>query len=151
MQFAWPRRQQLTNGDVALPVAAAGSTGPPRKSLSMGALKQGIQPGPVPVHRKRPGDIDHKREGLFNWKKNNFFINNKSNKNNAKNIKIQIIQIIQIMQIMQIILIIKIILIINITENLKNLYTTKNKYLIFVINNFYFRSTSFRIGAPCDW
>ncbi|XP_051156635.1 nucleolar protein dao-5 isoform X7 [Leptopilina boulardi] len=63
LQFAWPRRQQLTNGDVALPVAAAGSTGPPRKSLSMGALKQGIQPGPVPVHRKRPGDIDHKREG----------------------------------------------------------------------------------------
>lgn len=63
LQFAWPKRQQLTNGEVALPVAAAGSTGPPRKSLSMGALKQGIQTGPVPVHRKRPGDIDHKRDG----------------------------------------------------------------------------------------
>ncbi|XP_043484937.1 uncharacterized protein LOC122512882 isoform X6 [Leptopilina heterotoma] len=63
LQFAWPKRQQLTNGEVALPVAAAGSTGPPRKSLSMGALKQGIQTGPAPVHRKRPGDIDHKRDG----------------------------------------------------------------------------------------
>ncbi|XP_033214350.1 uncharacterized protein LOC117171297 isoform X4 [Belonocnema kinseyi] len=63
LQFAWPRRQQLTNGEVAPPVAAAGSTGPPRKSLSMGALKQGIQSGPAPVHRKRPGDIDHKRDG----------------------------------------------------------------------------------------
>lgn len=45
----------------------AGTTGPPRKSLSMGALKQGIAPtGPAPVHKKRPGDVDHKRDGKWN-------------------------------------------------------------------------------------
>ena len=68
MQFAWPRRSQLTNGDAVPPLAAAGgaggTAGPPRKSLSMGALKQGIAPsGPAPVHKKRPGDVDHKRDG----------------------------------------------------------------------------------------
>ncbi|XP_078047987.1 uncharacterized protein LOC144475701 isoform X12 [Augochlora pura] len=70
LQFAWPRRPQLTNGEIVAPgVAAAGgaasTTGPPRKSLSMGALKQGIAPtGPAPVHKKRPGDVDHKRDGV---------------------------------------------------------------------------------------
>ncbi|XP_026673819.1 flocculation protein FLO11 isoform X2 [Ceratina calcarata] len=69
LQFAWPRRSQLTNGEAVPDVAAAGlpagTTGPPRKSLSMGALKQGIAPtGPAPVHKKRPGDIDHKRDGM---------------------------------------------------------------------------------------
>nr|XP_033341217.1 nucleolar protein dao-5 isoform X11 [Megalopta genalis] len=70
LQFAWPRRPQLTNGEVVAPgVTAAGgaasTTGPPRKSLSMGALKQGIAPtGPAPVHKKRPGDVDHKRDGV---------------------------------------------------------------------------------------
>lgn len=72
MQFAWPRRPQLTNGETVAPgVTAAGlpagTTGPPRKSLSMGALKQGIAPtGPAPVHKKRPGDVDHKRDGKWN-------------------------------------------------------------------------------------
>ncbi|XP_076230403.1 uncharacterized protein LOC116430001 isoform X16 [Nomia melanderi] len=70
LQFAWPRRPQLTNGEIVAPgVTAAGvpagTTGPPRKSLSMGALKQGIAPtGPAPVHKKRPGDVDHKRDGV---------------------------------------------------------------------------------------
>ncbi|XP_018304409.1 flocculation protein FLO11 isoform X2 [Mycetomoellerius zeteki] len=69
LQFAWPRRPQLTNGETQAPVPAAGvpagTTGPPRKSLSMGALKQGMVPsGPAPVHKKRPGDFDHKRDGL---------------------------------------------------------------------------------------
>ncbi|XP_017799074.1 PREDICTED: flocculation protein FLO11 [Habropoda laboriosa] len=70
LQFAWPKRPQLTNGETVAPgVTAAGlpagTTGPPRKSLSMGALKQGIAPtGPAPVHKKRPGDVDHKRDGM---------------------------------------------------------------------------------------
>ncbi|KAK2582575.1 hypothetical protein KPH14_004864 [Odynerus spinipes] len=69
LQFAWPRRPQLTNGDAGAPVistgASVGTGGPPRKSLSMGALKQGIVPsGPAPVHKKRPGDVDHKRDGV---------------------------------------------------------------------------------------
>ncbi|XP_029051977.2 proteoglycan 4 isoform X10 [Osmia bicornis bicornis] len=70
LQFAWPRRPQLMNGETVAPgVPAAGipagTTGPPRKSLSMGALKQGIAPtGPAPVHKKRPGDVDHKRDGM---------------------------------------------------------------------------------------
>ncbi|CAK9805835.1 hypothetical protein ANTQUA_LOCUS4583 [Anthophora quadrimaculata] len=70
LQFAWPRRPQLTNGETVAPgVTAAGvpagTTGPPRKSLSMGALKQGIAPtGPASVHKKRPGDVDHKRDGM---------------------------------------------------------------------------------------
>ncbi|KZC12800.1 hypothetical protein WN55_04317 [Dufourea novaeangliae] len=70
LQFAWPRRPQLTNGETVAPGvtaagAPAGTTGPPRKSLSMGALKQGIAPtGPAPVHKKRPGDVDHKRDGV---------------------------------------------------------------------------------------
>lgn len=72
LQFAWPRRPQLTNGETVAPVTAAGgpagTTGPPRKSLSMGALKQGIAPtGPAPVHKKRPGDVDHKRDGKYSW------------------------------------------------------------------------------------
>ncbi|KAG7199772.1 hypothetical protein KM043_000437 [Ampulex compressa] len=69
LQFAWPRRPQLTNGEAMAPVTAAGApagtAGPPRKSLSMGALKQGIAPtGPAPVHKKRPGDVDPKRDGV---------------------------------------------------------------------------------------
>ncbi|XP_043495776.1 uncharacterized protein LOC122519981 isoform X2 [Polistes fuscatus] len=69
LQFAWPRRPQLTNGDAGAPIistgASLGAGGPPRKSLSMGALKQGIVPsGPAPVHKKRPGDVDHKRDGV---------------------------------------------------------------------------------------
>ncbi|XP_011637466.1 cell surface glycoprotein 1 isoform X2 [Pogonomyrmex barbatus] len=69
LQFAWPRRPQLTNGETQAPVSAAGvsagTAGPPRKSLSMGALKQGMAPtGPAPVHKKRPGDFDHKRDGV---------------------------------------------------------------------------------------
>ncbi|KAK0162068.1 hypothetical protein PV327_008433 [Microctonus hyperodae] len=71
LQFAWPRRAQLTNGDAVAPLPAAGGAGgtaggPPRKSLSMGALKQGVGPcGPAPVHmKKRPGDVDHKRDGV---------------------------------------------------------------------------------------
>ena len=76
LQFAWPRRPQLTNGETVAPgVTAAGvpagTTGPPRKSLSMGALKQGIAPtGPAPVHKKRPGDVDHKRDGKWNTSTN---------------------------------------------------------------------------------
>ena len=72
LQFAWPRRPQLTNGETVAPGVMtaglpAGTTGPPRKSLSMGALKQGIAPtGPAPVHKKRPGDVDHKRDGKWN-------------------------------------------------------------------------------------
>jgi len=32
----------------------------------MGALKQGMAPtGPAPVHKKRPGDFDHKRDGTY--------------------------------------------------------------------------------------
>lgn len=72
MQFAWPRRAQLTNGETVAPLPAAGGAGgtaggPPRKSLSMGALKQGMAPtGPAPVHmKKRPGDVDHKRDGIW--------------------------------------------------------------------------------------
>jgi len=70
LQFAWPRRPQLTNGETQAPIPAAGfpagTTGPPRKSLSMGALKQGMAPtGPAPVHKKRPGDFDHKRDGMY--------------------------------------------------------------------------------------
>ncbi|XP_068975383.1 uncharacterized protein [Bombus flavifrons] len=78
LQFAWPRRPQLTNGETMAPevLAAglpAGTTGPPRKSLSMGALKQGIAPtGPAPVHKKRPGDVDHKRDGKWNISTNFF-------------------------------------------------------------------------------
>ncbi|XP_066584969.1 uncharacterized protein [Prorops nasuta] len=67
LQFAWPKRPQLTNGEaVTATSAAAGSNVTvPRKSLSMGALKQGIVPtGPVPVHKKRIGDLDHKRDGV---------------------------------------------------------------------------------------
>ncbi|XP_044591319.1 MAP7 domain-containing protein 1 isoform X17 [Cotesia glomerata] len=71
LQFAWPRRAQLTNGDAVSQLPAAGGAGgnaggPPRKSLSMGALKQGIpSSGPAPVHmKKRPGDFDHKRDGV---------------------------------------------------------------------------------------
>ena len=37
----------------------------------MGALKQGIAPtGPAPVHKKRPGDVDHKRDGKWNTSTN---------------------------------------------------------------------------------
>ncbi|XP_011701108.1 PREDICTED: flocculation protein FLO11 [Wasmannia auropunctata] len=69
LQFAWPKRSQLTNGETQAPVPAAGgpggTAGPPRKSLSMGALKQGMAPtGLAPVHKKRPGDLDHKRDGV---------------------------------------------------------------------------------------
>ncbi|XP_025995091.1 uncharacterized protein LOC105200057 isoform X11 [Solenopsis invicta] len=69
LQFAWPRRSQLANDENQAPVPAAGVhaniAGPPRKSLSMGALKQGMAPtGPAPVHKKRPGDFDHKRDGI---------------------------------------------------------------------------------------
>ncbi|XP_077275639.1 uncharacterized protein LOC143904675 isoform X13 [Temnothorax americanus] len=69
LQFAWPKRSQLTNGETQAPVLAAGfpggTAGPPRKSLSMGALKQGMAPtGPAPVHKKRPGDFGHKRDGV---------------------------------------------------------------------------------------
>lgn len=83
LQFAWPRRSQLTNGDASsgVGVAAAGgggsSTGgglgpgtaaPPRKSLSMGALKQGIVPSaPAPVHKKRSTDVDRKRDGRYKY------------------------------------------------------------------------------------
>ncbi|XP_044006823.1 uncharacterized protein LOC122851576 isoform X3 [Aphidius gifuensis] len=72
LQFAWPRRAQLTNGDTISQLPAAGgasgnSGGPPRKSLSMGALKQGIgQTGPAPVHvKKRPGIQASELEPLF--------------------------------------------------------------------------------------
>ncbi|XP_046745451.1 uncharacterized protein LOC124410834 isoform X2 [Diprion similis] len=79
LQFAWPRRSQLTNGEVCSSggQAAAGGGGgsgigtsvgtaaPPRKSLSMGALKQGIVPSaPAPVHKKRTNDVDRKRDGV---------------------------------------------------------------------------------------
>ncbi|XP_029159558.1 uncharacterized protein LOC114931603 isoform X2 [Nylanderia fulva] len=69
LQFAWPRKPQLMNGEAQVPVSAAGvsagTTCPPRKSLSMGALKQGMTiTGPAPVHKKRPGDFDHKRDGI---------------------------------------------------------------------------------------
>lgn len=68
LQFAWPRQAvQLSNGgdNVAVTaITAAAGSGPPRKSLSMGALKQGIAPGgPAPVHKKRTVDLDHKRDG----------------------------------------------------------------------------------------
>ncbi|XP_044006833.1 probable serine/threonine-protein kinase DDB_G0267686 isoform X12 [Aphidius gifuensis] len=83
LQFAWPRRAQLTNGDTISQLPAAGgasgnSGGPPRKSLSMGALKQGIgQTGPAPVHvKKRPGDLDHKRDGIQASELEPLFANN---------------------------------------------------------------------------
>ncbi|XP_076668830.1 uncharacterized protein LOC143369153 isoform X3 [Andrena cerasifolii] len=47
LQFAWPRRPQLTNGEAVAPVSAAGAPA-----------------GPAPVHKKRPGDVDHKRDGV---------------------------------------------------------------------------------------
>ncbi|TGZ49512.1 Uncharacterized protein DBV15_06334 [Temnothorax longispinosus] len=59
LQFAWPKRSQLTNGETQAPVLAAGfpggTAGPPRKSLSMGALKQGMAPtGPAPASELEP-------------------------------------------------------------------------------------------------
>ncbi|XP_048511565.1 proteoglycan 4 isoform X7 [Athalia rosae] len=80
LQFAWPRRSQLTNGDASgaggQPAAGGGghtasglvnqgTTAPPRKSLSMGALKQGVVPSaPAPVHKKRTADVDRKRDDV---------------------------------------------------------------------------------------
>lgn len=62
LQFAWPRRQQaqLTNGEVNADDA-------PRKSVNMGALRQGsiVSSAPAPVHKKRQSTlVDHRRTGL---------------------------------------------------------------------------------------
>ncbi|XP_011503180.1 PREDICTED: AF4/FMR2 family member 4 [Ceratosolen solmsi marchali] len=89
LQFAWPRRQQLTNGDTV--ISGKNDTfieqqqqqqeqqqqlqqqqqqqqqqQMPRKSLSMNALKQGsIMAAPAPVHKKRQvASIDHRRNGF---------------------------------------------------------------------------------------
>lgn len=48
LQFAWPRRPQLTNGETVAP----------------GVTAAGLPAGPAPVHKKRPGDVDHKRDGM---------------------------------------------------------------------------------------
>ncbi|XP_061931917.1 mucin-2 isoform X14 [Apis cerana] len=48
LQFAWPRRPQLTNGETVAP----------------GVMAAGLPAGPAPVHKKRPGDVDHKRDGM---------------------------------------------------------------------------------------
>ncbi|KAK9298228.1 hypothetical protein QLX08_008384 [Tetragonisca angustula] len=48
LQFAWPRRPQLTNGETVAP----------------GVTAAGVPAGPAPVHKKRPGDVDHKRDGM---------------------------------------------------------------------------------------
>ncbi|XP_063980395.1 uncharacterized protein LOC135164198 isoform X12 [Diachasmimorpha longicaudata] len=85
LQFAWPRRAQLTNGETVAPIPAAGGAGGPpggpRKSMSMGTLKQGIAPTePAPVHmRKRPGDVDHKRDGIQASELEPLFGNNADN------------------------------------------------------------------------
>lgn len=60
LQFAWPRGKRTTEEE---------SSGPPRKSLSMGAIKpnqnqqqsqigQQIQNQPAPVHKKRLTQAD---------------------------------------------------------------------------------------------
>lgn len=89
LQFAWPRRPQLTNGEAQAPIPAAGvpagTTGPPRKSLSMGALKQGMAPtGPAPVHKKRPGDFDHKRDGTYSLLYDNLLFQQKKKNNKIR-------------------------------------------------------------------
>jgi hypothetical protein len=54
LQFAWPRGGRgRSNQDVK----TAGGGGPPRKSLSMGAIR------PVPVHKKRGVDFEKGDEG----------------------------------------------------------------------------------------
>lgn len=70
LQFAWPRRQQpqLTNGDVAIKdvplVSADNQQQAPRKSLSMGALRQSGTTQIASVHKKRqPIANDHRRTG----------------------------------------------------------------------------------------
>ncbi|KAK9298229.1 hypothetical protein QLX08_008384 [Tetragonisca angustula] len=54
LQFAWPRRPQLTNGETVAP----------------GVTAAGVPAGPAPVHKKRPGDVDHKRDGKWNTSTN---------------------------------------------------------------------------------
>ncbi|XP_032452718.1 muscle M-line assembly protein unc-89 isoform X15 [Nasonia vitripennis] len=73
LQFAWPRRQQhqLTNGEIIAHSKDEALSNEqqqvPRKSLSMGALKQGsiMAAAPAPVHKKRQhAAIDHRRDGV---------------------------------------------------------------------------------------
>ena len=54
LQFAWPR---AGGGSSAQILKTASAAGPPRKSLSMGAIR------PVPVHKKRGADFEKSDEG----------------------------------------------------------------------------------------
>lgn len=54
LQFAWPRSG---GGSSTRIVKNASAAGPPRKSLSMGAIR------PVPVHKKRGADFEKGEEG----------------------------------------------------------------------------------------
>jgi len=54
LQFAWPRAGR---GRSTQDVKTASGGGPPRKSLSMGAIR------PVPVHKKRGADFERGDEG----------------------------------------------------------------------------------------
>lgn len=71
LQFAWPEKPQLINGETQAPVLAAGfsaaSTGhyPAMNPLSMGALKQGIMSTrSALVYKKQPGDFGYKHDGI---------------------------------------------------------------------------------------
>ncbi|KAK7793982.1 hypothetical protein R5R35_003949 [Gryllus longicercus] len=62
LQFAWPRggRGHNVRTDEG---KGSGASGPPRKSLSMGAIRPVANVGPVPVHKKRSNEFDHGDEG----------------------------------------------------------------------------------------
>ncbi|XP_047103641.1 microtubule-associated protein 1B-like [Schistocerca piceifrons] len=59
LQFAWPRGGR-TKTDIMSTVPGNAASGPPRKSLSMGAIRS---TGPAPVHKKRSADFDRGDEG----------------------------------------------------------------------------------------
>ncbi|KAK7793981.1 hypothetical protein R5R35_003949 [Gryllus longicercus] len=61
-RFAWPRggRGHNVRTDEG---KGSGASGPPRKSLSMGAIRPVANVGPVPVHKKRSNEFDHGDEG----------------------------------------------------------------------------------------
>ncbi|XP_066997172.1 proteoglycan 4 isoform X3 [Anabrus simplex] len=68
LQFAWPRGSRgsrATRGRTTRTedMKAGGAGGPPRKSLSMGAIRPTGNVGPAPVHKKRSADYDHGDEG----------------------------------------------------------------------------------------
>ena len=70
LQFAWPR---AGGGRSTQDVKTANAAGPPRKSLSMGAIR------PVPVHKKRGADFEKGDEGQSvveanKWKCGQWFV-----------------------------------------------------------------------------